>query len=424
MSLKFSQLGARQQESNIARLMTIALQRPDLLSLAAGFTDNDTLPLAELTEIAGELGEEGDRKVLQYGSNQGSPRLREIMTSRLEKQDESDGYETDLSLISNGSQQALYLAVQTLCDPGDIVLVEEPTYFVLLEMLRGLGVEAVSLPMADDGDVDSAALEEMLTGFSADGIIDRVKAVYIVSYFSNPSGHSVSRQCKRSLLDLLSRFEGRIALFEDAAYRDLYYESPFDAESCLAFGDAKLSKVPVFYSTTLTKPFATGLKVGYAYCTHRDWLSRMLAVKGQQDFGTANYNQALLVRALEKGVFDEHLGDLRKSYHAKMLVLENELRARLENTRWKWQQPEGGLYLWLTAPEEIETGFSSEFHDEAIKAGVMYVPGELCVAQSALKNKVRLSFGVLHLSGLKIAAERFCKAISTFSASEKSEKVR
>ncbi len=418
MSLKFSRLGARQKESDIARLMTIALQRPDLLSLAAGFTDNATLPLPELTEIATLLNEEGDQSILQYGANQGNAKLRNLMTERLQAQDRvSDSYDPDCSFITNGSQQALYLAVQTLCDAGDIVLVEGPTYFVFLEMLRGLGMEAVSMPMLASGDVDVDRLEQKLDAFAAAGEIDRVKAVYLVSYFANPSGHSVSRGCKSELLDLLGKYDGSIALFEDAAYRELYYDEPFGCESSIALAGAR-SVVPVFYSTTLTKSFATGLKVGYGYCTHADWLARMMAIKGQQDFGTANYNQALLAKSLETGLFDRHLALLRTSYLRKMQALDKRLGESLDDGDWSWERPEGGLYIWMSAPDGIETGFDSAFHQAAIEAGVMYVPGELCHAEGMPKNKVRLSFGVLGLDDLEAAANRFCAAANRFAASQ------
>ncbi|MBK1877162.1 PLP-dependent aminotransferase family protein [Pelagicoccus mobilis] len=398
--------------------MTLAIQQPHLLSLAAGFTDNATLPLEEISKIAVELGEQGDRSVLQYGANQGSLELREILTRRLSDQDR---FETPLdvssSLITNGSQQALYLAVQALCDEGDIVLVEQPTYFVFLEMLRGLGVEAVSMPMSSNGDVDVDGLKAQLSNFEKAGKINRVKAVYLVSYYANPSGHSVSRSCKSGVLKALEAYGGQIALFEDAAYRELYYETPFESESCLALSEGAES-VPVFYSTTLTKPFATGLKVGFSYCTHAEWLARMLAIKGQQDFGTANYNQALLARAFKKGVFDSHLSMLRKSYHEKMVVLDSVLSGPLSEVGWTWERPSGGLYLWLTAPEGTETGFDSDFHKAAIEAGVLYVPGELCHAQVEPRNKVRLSFGVLSGEELVQAAERFLAAVKRFSLAE------
>lgn len=414
MSLQFSLLGKRQTESDIARLMTIAIERPDLLSLAAGFTDNETLPLEEVTELAGALGREGMRSALQYGSNQGSAGLREALTGRLAEQDKvaggkGDSIDSGLSFIANGSQQALYLAVQTLCDPGDIVLVERPTYFVFMEMLRGLGVEARSLPMLPNGEVDVVGLANMLEAIEKEGALDRVKAVYLVSYFANPTGHSVSRSSKQAIIDLLGGYRGRIGLLEDAAYRELYFEMPAPAPSCIGLGGGAAS-VPVFYTTTLTKSFASGLKVGYAYCTHRDWLGRMLAVKGQQDFGTAHYVQALLSRAIVTGAFERRLAILRSTYQRKMRLLDDGLRERLEGLGWRWMSPAGGLYLWLVAPEGVATGFESSFHESCLNEGVMYVPGSLCFAGEPQDGTIRLSFGALPDDKLREAGRRFAAA--------------
>lgn len=419
MSLIFSQLGARQQESDIARLMTMALERPDLLSLAAGFTDNDSLPLKEVSEIAVQLGKSGDKTVLQYGPNHGRSDLRTKLTQRLSEQDDlppKSGYDLRKAFISNGSQQALYLAVQTLCDAGDVVLVEQPTYFVFLEMLRGLGINAVSLPMQENGEVDAAKLDRMLEVYETAGTLDRVKAVYLVSYYANPSGHSVSTQAKSEVLEILGKRGGRIALFEDAAYRELYYAEPHEARSALRLGlDADLD-VPIFYTTTLTKPFASGLKVGYGYCTHSEWLGHMLAIKGQQDFGTAHYAQAIFNKVFESGLFDRHLDRIRSFYYEKMDTLDGALRGGLSDLPWSWERPSGGLYLWVTAPESVETGFDSRFYAHCLKQGVMYVPGDLCHADRKVKNRIRLSFGVLAGEALKEAAARFCRAARAVSA--------
>ncbi len=408
MSLHFSQLGARQTESDIARLMTIAIERPELLSLAAGFTDNETLPLGEVTELAAAIGGSGDRKALQYGSNQGVAALREAMTDRMGEQDRAAGgvgagsLDARLSFISNGSQQALYLAVQTLCDPGDIVLVERPTYFVFMEMLRGLGVEARSLPMLPNGEVDVDGLGTLLEGIDAEGDLGRVKALYLVSYFANPTGHCVGRSTKQAIVEMLGRYRGRIALLEDAAYRELYFDAPAEAPSCVALG-AEAGGVPVFYTTTLTKSFASGLKVGYAYCTHADWLGRMLAVKG-------HYAQAILSRAIGAGVFDSRLAILRRTYERKKSLLDGYLRSRLGALGWTWATPSGGLYLWLSAPEGLATGFDSDFHAACLAEGVMYVPGRLCFAGEIDDGSIRLSYGALPDGQLVEAARRFAAA--------------
>ncbi|MDB4385447.1 aminotransferase class I/II-fold pyridoxal phosphate-dependent enzyme, partial [Opitutaceae bacterium] len=148
-SLNFSTLGERAQPPTIAKLMAMALENPELLSIAAGFTDTSNLPAEGVEQAVAELvSRPGTPEYLQYGSNQGRPELRRMLAEHLALQEPALN-QAEIqrgSFITNGSQQALYLAVQVLCDPGDIILVDRPSYFVFLEMLKGLGVEAVSIP--------------------------------------------------------------------------------------------------------------------------------------------------------------------------------------------------------------------------------------------------------------------------------------
>jgi 2-aminoadipate transaminase len=406
---RFSSLGARVHPPTIARLMTMALDNPSVLSLAAGFTDNATLPLEGMSACVQDLcAETADAEVLQYGSNAGRPQLRRLLAQRLAQQEPTldvDGLQQQC-FITNGSQQALYLAMQVLCDPGDIVLVDRPSYFVFLEMLTGLGIEARSLPIGADGRLDAAELRQVVQDLRAQGRIDRVKAVYFVSYFSNPSGRTLDLDEKVALADVLTAEGLVVPVLEDAAYRELYYAATSPVPSVFTI-DA-WSAFPKLYLSTLTKPFASGLKVGYAICSDREWLKRMLYVKGHQDFGTANFNQAVLERVLRTGAFDEQLAKIRPRYERKMRVLHAELQAGgLESLGWKWVKPDGGLYLWLEAPGGLDTGMDSRFCHACIEAGVMYVPGELCFGDDVPRHFVRLSFGVLDEAQLKEAGRRF-----------------
>ncbi|HZP59264.1 MAG TPA: PLP-dependent aminotransferase family protein, partial [Opitutaceae bacterium] len=375
-----SQLGRRAAMPTITRLMKMALEQPGLLSLAAGFTDNATLPVEALTEAVRALAARaGEPEFLQYGTNQGRPSLRRQLAARLtatEPKLDAAAMEKQM-LITNGSQQALYLAMQTLCDPGDIVLVDRPSYFVFLEMLAGLGVRAVSLPTDADGRLDAAALDDRLTELSRRGEAERIKAVYFISYFSNPSARSLTEAEKNVLAEVLLRHGLVVPAVEDAAYRELYFDQPEDARSILSLKAWR--EFPKLYLSTLTKPFASGLKTGWGVCTDAPWLAAMLHVKGHHDFGTANFNQAICEWVLENGVFDAHVKNLRSVYAAKMRVLHAALEnAGLHAGGWRWAQPGGGLYLWLEAPARLDTGMESAFCRACLAAGVIYVPGELC----------------------------------------------
>ncbi|HEY0945537.1 MAG TPA: PLP-dependent aminotransferase family protein [Opitutaceae bacterium] len=407
--IAFSELGQRAQPPTIARLMSMALENPALLSLAAGFTDNGTLPVEAVRTAVATLAQSADEpEFLQYGTNRGRPGLRRQLAERLCAQE--PGLDPERVhrgfFVTNGSQQALYLAMQVLCEPGDIVLVDRPSYFVFLEMLTGLGIEARSLPVDRAGLIDAAAQRTQLAALNASGDARRVKAVYLVSYYSNPSGRSLTEVEKSSVADALADAGLIVPVLEDAAYRELHFRGPCAARSVLSL--PAWAEFPKLYLSTLTKPFATGLKVGYGTCTDDAWLGRMLHVKGHHDFGTANFNQAVLEQVLSVGGLDVQLGRIRPAYESKMRALHTALEAGgLRRLGWRWDVPAGGLYLWLEAPRALDTSLDGAFCRACVEAGVLYVPGDLCFGDEVPRNYARLSFGVLGEGELAEAACRF-----------------
>ena len=421
--LALSALGRRAKPPAITALMQTALETPGLLSLAAGFTDNATLPVTAIGAAFGKLaGAANGAEFLQYGTNAGRPGLRAVLAERVLAQDAAalGGPPPDAAsvaaraaqtFVGNGSQQALYLAVQTLCEPGDIVLVDRPSYFVFLELLGGLGVEARSLPVDGAGRLDGPALAGLLRELRASGGRARLKAVYFVSWFSNPSGRTLDLAEKRLLAATLRAEDCVVPVIEDAAYRELGFDPAAASEQPGVLGDAAWAGFPRLYTSTLTKPFATGLKVGYGMCDDETWRSAMLHVKGHHDFGTSNFSQALLEQALKGPDYEAQLAVLRRTYREKRDALHAALEAGgLAGLGWRWRVPEGGLYLWLEGPAGLDTGGESAFCRACLGEGVLYVPGELCHGDAPPKNTVRLSYGVLAPGALAEAGARFCRA--------------
>lgn len=411
--VRWSRLGAGLGEPVIDGLMRDALRNPELLSMAAGFTDNSLLPERAVREATAALLSEGAGTpgILQYGTNQGRPRLREALANFLNRSpgERAAAFDPDRILIANGSQQILYLSIQALCDPGDIVLVESPSYFVFLELLKGLEVTPRSLPMTPDGGIDLPATEALLDEFRQSGQWHRVKLLYLVGWFANPSSRCIPEEEKRGLGRILQRLDWTLPLIEDAAYRELYFEAPWPAASIMSLPE--FDGLPSLYAGTFTKPFASGLKVGYAACSDSAWLATLLRFKGHQDFGTTNFNQAIVEHALIGGAFEEHLQTVRPVYQAKMEALDRALReAGLEEAGWQWSRPCGGLLMWLIGPEGMDTRIGSPFCQACLDHGVLYVPGDLCIAEGEPTNAVRLAIGTLPVTTLREAARRFARA--------------
>ena len=207
-----SRLGQRSEAPAISWLMQLALSRPQMISLAAGFTDNESLPVKETRELLNEILKSGKtaQAALQYGTTAGDPTLRELTAKDFRRKDgaaDSDpNYAADRMVITNGSQQMLYMVTEAMCDPGDIVLVEDPTYFVYLGILQSHGLGARGIRMQEDG-IDLEHLEATLERLKKSGELKRVKMLYLVSYYQNPTGITTSFAKKVGALQLLRKYE-------------------------------------------------------------------------------------------------------------------------------------------------------------------------------------------------------------------------
>ena len=416
-ALRLSATGQRAKFPPVAKLISLAVENKNLLSLAAGFTDNATLPVqGALAAAAAVAARPGPPDYLQYGATQGRARLRGQLAARLrywEPELDTDANDRRF-LVTNGSQQSLYIAVQSLCDPGDIVLVDRPSYFAFLDVVAELGARAVSLPYDDAGRLHEDTLRPFLKNLAAGPDAKRVKALYVVSYFSNPTGRCLGDADKRLLGRLLTEHGFTVPVIEDVAYRELFFEQPHPVRSTLTLPE--WAGFPRFYCATLTKPFATGMKVGYGYCTDEKWLGQMLAIKGNHDFGTSNYLQAVFEEMLAAGGFENHLPIIRRAHFEKMKALYAAFEeAGLRRAGWSWERPTGGLYLWLRAPEGTDLSMDGAFCRACIDAGVLYVPGDLFFCDRVEKNWARLSFGVLAPDQLREAAKRFALVAKRFA---------
>ncbi len=436
MKQVLSKMGRRSVEPPISWLMHAALSRPKLISLAAGFTDNASLPVAEARAALHQVlrSPKTGQPALQYGSTTGDPALRKLTAAYLRKLDfrasssfsssslvlepksrtrtkdeDEKAFSPERLLITSGSQQLLYLTTEALCDEGDIVLVEDPTYFVFLGILQSRGLRARGVRLERDG-LDLAHLESVLQSLKRSGELRRVKMIYLVSYFQNPTGVTTSFVKKVETLKLLNRFERAaghpIYLLEDAAYRELSFSGRADLPVSQAdwqvgpTGPPSALAVPgaakrVIYAGTFTKPFATGARVGYGVLPEPVF-SAVKHIKGNHDFGTANLLQQLFVRALASGIYGRQVARLQKRYAHKARGMKRAIEKHFPSTV-EWWEPAGGMYFWARLPRNVPTGVKSKVFQTALKNDVLYVPGEICYADDPTRCKpnheMRISFG-------------------------------
>ena len=406
--IRLSERAVRTGEPAISRMMAEALANPDLISLAAGFVDYETLPVEETREAVGELlgDEEAARAALQYGTTKGLPSLRERLAKRLAEADArpfgTAGYTPDNMVIGTGSQQLLYLLSEVLLDPGDIVILGHPSYFVFMDALRSSGVSCRTVPLDADG-MRTDLLAGLLDQLRKQEQLPRVRMIYLVSYFQNPTGITLSESRRKEIVELVEAFspEHRIHIVEDAAYRELRYDGE-DIPSVRAFDEDGQT---VIHLRTFSKPY--GLFPAE--------LARQVEfLKGAHDFGSANFAQHLFEILLEKGLYDRHVKGLRESYRTRRDVMLDALDEGMPEGVTR-THPHGGLYVWLTLPEGTETGPDSTLFKAALEKGVMYVPGEFCFVASPdcaiPRNCLRLSFGVGSVEKISEGVERLAQVV-------------
>ena len=466
MKSYLSKMGRRTGEPPISWLMQAALARPKLISLAAGFTDNTSLPVAETRAVLNQIlrSPKTGQTALQYGITAGDPELRRLTAAHLRqldfravisfpssslvlepesrtrtKDEDEKTYSPTRLLITSGSQQLLYMTAESLCDEGDIVLVEDPTYFVYLSILQSRGLRARGVHLERDG-LDLAHLEKILASLKRSGELRRVKMFYLVSYFQNPTGVTTSLGKKRGLLKLLEKFERAaghpIYLLEDAAYRELRFDpvaAVYDRRTsdemanirrsqtaATSYGERSALAVPgaaerVIYAGTFTKPFATGARVGYGVLPEPVF-SAVKHIKGNHDFGTANLLQQLFARALASGAHEKQVARLQKRYAHKARVMKLAIE-RYFPPAVEWWEPAGGLYFWARLPRNVPTGVKSKVFQTALKNDVLYVPGELCYADDSTRHKpnheMRISFGNASENNIREGIQRLGKVLRT-----------
>ncbi|MBX3441813.1 MAG: PLP-dependent aminotransferase family protein [Planctomyces sp.] len=401
----------------ISFLMQQGVENPGVISLAAGLVDESSLPADLLRETAAELLQEPAmaRSALQYGTTQGRLDLRNQLVGYLAEQEgvprEELGVDSTRLVVTTGSQQLLSILCETLLDPGDICIVGAPTYFVFLGCLAGVGAEAVSVPLDANG-MQPERLEAALTRLQSEGRLERVKLIYVVSEFDNPSGASLSAERRRAVLDIAEKWSIHqpLLVLEDAAYRDLRYAGT--PRPSLLFEDK--SRERVIYTQTFSKSLSPGLRVGFGVLP-RSLQKAVLDRKGNEDFGSANFPQAIVARLLRNGTFRGHVERVRGAYREKLSAMLSAAERHFSDLPGvAWGRPQGGLYVWMSLPETIDTGFDSPLFQTAVKEfGVMYVPGELCFAPDArATNHMRLSFGVQTPEGIAAGMERLAGAVA------------
>ncbi|MBI4459703.1 MAG: PLP-dependent aminotransferase family protein [Acidobacteria bacterium] len=375
---KFSLLSRRVQ-SNAIREMIRLTRGKKVISFAGGLPSPEVFPTAEMQPVIAGLLQASPPSALQYGLTQGCKELLEQIGAYLHSRGLRRSQPENL-LVTSGAQQALDLLARLLLGPGDVILVELPTYIGAAAAFRNLGADLIGIRQDGEGFVLDE-LAETLARLRRRG--RKAAFLYTVPNFSNPSGVLMSQRRRTALLQLAAEWD--ILIVEDDAYGELYF-GDCDAEAIRPISAAD-GEGRVIYVGTFSKTIAPGIRTGWA-CAAPEIISRLELLKQGADLFTSTLNQRIAAELLARGFFDAHLPKLRAYYERKRDVLTAALEAEMSGFA-RWNRPRGGFFVWLELLPELD---AVSLLPSAIEAGVVYIPGQPFHADGSGSHTIRLAF--------------------------------
>jgi len=359
--------------SEIRALFAVA-SRPEVVSLAGGMPFVQALDLDLMADTVSRLLRERGATALQYGSGQGDPALREQITQVMAEVGITG--HPDEVVVTTGSQMALDLMVRIFCDPGDVVLVEAPSYVGALGVFRAYQCEVVHVPMDGEG-LDPDALEEALERLAAQG--RTAKLIYTIPSFHNPAGVTQPPGRRKAVLDVALRHG--VLILEDDPYGLL----AFDGEPPRAIRADE--EDGVVYLGSFSKTIASGLRVGWALAPHGVREKLVLAAESAV-LCPSNFSQLAVSEYLATQPWREQVATFRTVYRDRRDALLDAMGNHFP-AGTTWTRPEGGFYSWVTLPEGID---ATAMLPRAVSALVAYVPGTGFYADDEGRRNMRLSY--------------------------------
>ena len=384
--------------SAIRRMGTVLAQSRDIISFAPGYPSPETFAWSEFTEISKDLLAGTDGSVLQYGPTRGfKPLLDEISAIMRAR-----GVQTSMDqlLVTTGSQQGLDLVARVLLDPGDVVLVELPTYTGAITAFRNVQASMVGVRQAEDG-VDLDALDETYLRAVRDG--RTVRVLYVVPNFQNPTGLLIGLEKRRRLLEWADR--RNVLIVEDDPYRELYFEDSATEADVLPIKAAD-DGGRVIYLSSFSKTLAPGYRVAWIDAP-APLAAKLEIAKQAEDLCTGALDQRVVFEACRRGVLARQLPILRRFYQQNRDVMIEALRREF-GADVSWPAPRGGFFLWASLPDQID---SDAMIARAVENGVIYVAGEAFFVEEGPRNIVRLAFSAASHEKIREGVARLAKTV-------------
>jgi GntR family transcriptional regulator/MocR family aminotransferase len=379
--------------------MLESVSHPDLISFAGGMGDSELFPADDFRKTLQKVLRRDSTGALGYGDRTGYPPLRANIAQVLTSQ----GIPThpDHVLITSGSQQALALVAHLLLRPGDVVLIESPTYTGAIDLFRSLDVRLLGIPLDEQG-MRVEQVEDALRS-------SRPRLIYTIPTFHNPTGTCMNGHRRRQLVALADRYN--VPILEDDFVGDLRYEGR--AQPALKALDAGGR---VIYVSTFSKMLMPGLRVGFLVASGPVY-ERLLACKRVTDLATSNLMQRALEAYITVGRYQAHLRRACQIYRRRRDAMLDALRRYLPASA-QWLPPRGGLFVWLQLPVGLS---ANKLYPVAAEEGVTFAPGSLFFPAERTQFYLRLNFAMHPPDVIGEGIRRLGRALERLIAHQESE---
>ncbi len=382
-------------KSSAMRDLMAITERPEVISLAGGLPDTSTFPPGSFATVMHTMGAERMAAALQYGPTEGSAEVKacvvEVMAAEGMRVDADD------LLITTGGQQVIDLVCKTLLDPGDIVITEAPTYPGAIPTFCAYQAEVIQIEMDDDG-MRIDVLEAALARLDAEGRAP--KFIYSIPTFQNPAGVTMSVERRRRLVKIARDRE--LLILEDNPYGLVRFEGePVPTLRSLDGGDY------VIYLGTFSKILSAGLRLGWA-AAPRPVLAKMNLGKQGSDLCSSSLTQHFVAGFFAAGDWRRYLGDLVNLYRSRRDVMLEALAEHLP-AEATWTRPGGGLFVWATLPDYIDT---TDLLARGLRENVAFVPGRAAFLDGRGGSSMRLNYSGVNEDAIREGVRRIGKVVS------------
>ncbi len=370
MESLFSRRAASIKASEIREILKLT-SRPEIISFAGGLPAPELFPVEEMKTVAVKVLTDAGQAAMQYSTTEGYQPLRKKIADRLNAQGISATAE-DI-LITSGSQQGLDFSGKVFLDPEDYVVCESPSYLGAINAFMAYECKFQEIQTDSDGMIMSD-LENVLKSN------DRVKMIYVIPDFQNPSGRTWSLERRQQLLTLAKKYNKVIV--EDNPYGELRFEGThipsiksFDHEG------------RVVYLGTFSKTFSPGLRIGWVLADYL-LLNKYIMVKQGADLQSSTISQRELDCYMELFSLDDHIEKIKNLYRRRRDLMISQMDLHFPKCA-KYQIPEGGLFVWVELPKEVNT---TKLLEKAVERNVAYVPGASFFPGGGIYNTMRMNF--------------------------------